>query len=107
VECGELAGNHAPSAHRARLWLRHAPRIADDVFIKLYAHGAPEKNAGPMLGGDLSRTFEYMTQVCAENRVALHYVTTWQMWKAIEAVRTGQDPAAAVEGAPSGVVEGH
>jgi hypothetical protein len=96
IETGELAGYSRPSLHRARLWLKHAPRIGEDVFIKLYAHGAPEKNAGPMLGGDLDRMFECMAQVCAESGVALHFATTWQIWNAVEALRQGRDPAAAV-----------
>ena len=92
IEVGELAGNHGPSMHRTRLWLRHAPRIGSDVFIKLYAHGAPEKNAGPMLNGFLSSTFECMSRVCAESGVSLNFVTTWQMWNAIESLRMGREP---------------
>ena|SRR5579863_1556035 len=107
IEVGELAGNHGPSLHRARLWLANAPRIGADVFIKLYAHGAPEKNAGPMLGGYLQGTFDCLSRVCAESNVELHYVTTWQMWNAIEALRKRQD-AVAVAGSrpPESVLEG-
>jgi hypothetical protein len=66
------------------------------VFVKLYAHGAPEKNAHSMLGGDLDRTFEYVAQACAERNTMLHFVTAWEMWNAVEAVRLKQDPVSAV-----------
>jgi hypothetical protein len=107
IEVGELAGNHGPSLHRARLWLANAPRIGGDVFIKLYAHGAPEKNAIPMLnGGFLAGTFDCMARVCAESDVDLQFVTTWQMWNAIEALRKGQDAVAAGTRPPQPVWEG-
>ena len=62
LEVGELAGNCRPTRHRVALWKRAAPRIGEDLFIKLFAHGAPEKNAGPMLadGGVLDRTLRYL-----------------------------------------------
>ena len=96
LETGEVAEYSRASLHRARLWLKCGPRIGEDVFIKLYAHGAPEKNAKSMLGGDLDRTFDYIAQACSETGVALHFVTTWQMWNAVEALRQQRDPAAAV-----------
>jgi hypothetical protein len=97
LETGELAGYSRPSLHRAGLWLSHAPRIGEDVFIKLYAHGAPEKNAAPMLGTDLDRTFACLNQVCAEKAVDLHFVTAWQMFEAIDALRERRDPIVAVK----------
>jgi hypothetical protein len=61
LECGELAGNSLPTRHRARLWLKVAPRLGDDLFIKLFSHGAPEKNAIALLDeGGLDRTLEYL-----------------------------------------------
>ena len=96
LETGELAGYSRPTPHRARLWLKRSPRIGDDVFIKLYAHGAPEKNAGPMLGGDLDRVFDCMAQVCAAGGTELHFATTWELFNAVEAVRERRDPVAAV-----------
>src|SRR5262249_8549635 len=35
LEVGELAGHCHPTRHRARLWIRVAPRVGDDLFIKL------------------------------------------------------------------------
>jgi hypothetical protein len=97
LETGELAGYSRPSQHRARLWLKCGPRVGDDVFIKLYAHGAPERNAGPMLGGDLDRVFEFMAQACAETGTNLHFVTTWEMFNAVEALRQKRDPVESVQ----------
>src|SRR5262249_4722919 len=66
LEVGELAGNCQPTRHRAELWQRVAPRIGEDLFIKLFAHGAPEKNAVPLLADDgvLDRTLRYLTDDC-------------------------------------------
>jgi hypothetical protein len=37
-----------------------------------------------------------MAQVCSESGTALHYVTAWQMSRAVEAVRQLRNPAAVV-----------
>jgi hypothetical protein len=98
IETGELAGNAIPTRHRARLWAKAAPRIGGDVFIKLFTHGAPEKNAGPLLeGGALGRTLEYVTEEARRLDAEVLFVSAWQMWKAIDAVRRRADPLAATE----------
>jgi len=94
LECGELAGNCLPSQHRARLWLKVAPRIGDDLFIKLFTHGAPEKNAVPLLEeGALDRTFEYLRFEAAEAGAEIFFVSAYEMWTAVDAVRCGANPA--------------
>ncbi len=91
LECGELGGHCLPSRHRIRLWMKVAPRIGEDVFIKLFAHGAPEKNAMPMLAdrGVLDRTLKYLREECARESIELHFVSAWQMRQAIESIRAG------------------
>jgi hypothetical protein len=97
LECGEIAGNCLPTHHRAALWTRVAPRIGGDVFIKLFAHGAPEKNANPLLKPDgvLDRAIRYLEDETSRLGAQLFFVSTWQMWKVIEAIRQEIDPIAA------------
>lgn len=94
LECGELAGNCLPTRHRARLWMKVAPRIGSDAFIKLFSHGAPEKNAIPLLEeGALDRTFEYLKLAASEVGAEIFFVSAHQMWAAIDALRRRADPA--------------
>lgn len=98
IECGELAGNCLPTQHRVRLWLRVAPRIGGDAFIKLFAHGAPEKNAIPLLDeGALDRTFEYLNFEARESGAEVFFVTAYEMWAAVDALRRGVDPTREVQ----------
>lgn len=98
IEVGELAGNCQPSPHRVALWRRVGPRIGEDVFIKLFAHGAPEKNAGPLLADDgvLDRTLRYLADDCRRSGTQLFFVSAWHMWMAIDAIRRGADPVSTV-----------
>src|SRR4029453_5633544 len=73
VDTGEIAGYSAPSRDRARLWLRVAPRIGEHAFVKLFAHGAQDRNAGPLLDRDLDKLFESLGAECASRGAALHY----------------------------------
>ena len=44
LETGELAAGNLATPYRVKRWVDLAPRIGTDVFIKLYTHGAQEKN---------------------------------------------------------------
>jgi hypothetical protein len=99
VEVGELAGNCQPTRHRVTLWKRAAPRIGEDLFIKLFAHGAPEKNAEPLLADDgiLDRTLSYLAEDCRRSGTQLFFVSAWHMWVAIDAIRRGLHPLRCVD----------
>jgi hypothetical protein len=101
VEIGELAGHCQPTPHRISLWKRVAPRIGEDLFIKLFAHGAPEKNAGPLLADDgvLDRTLRYLADDCRRSGTELFFVSAWHMRTAIEAIRCGIHPVQCVDDA--------
>lgn len=101
IEVGELAGNCHPTRHRIALWKRAAPQIGEDLFIKLFAHGAPEKNAGPLLADDgvLDRTLRYLADDCRRSGTQLFFVSAWHMWVAIDAIRRGVNPVRAVDDA--------
>lgn len=101
IEVGELAGHARPTRHRVTLWKRAAPRIGGDLFLKLFAHGAPEKNAGPLLGDDgvLERTLRYLVYDCRRSGTELFFVSAWHMWTAIDAIRRGVDPVLSLDAA--------
>jgi hypothetical protein len=101
LETGELAAHHRPSMERARLWLRLAPRIGDDVFVKLFAHGAPERNAAALLQGDLQAAIRRLLAAAGELGSSVHFVSAWQMRQVIEAVCRGSDPQEAVTRRPA------
>ena len=99
LEVGELAGHCQPTRHRIALWKKAAPRIGGDLFIKLFAHGAPEKNAKPLLaeGGVLDRTLRYLREDCQRSEAHLYFVSAWHMAVAIDAIRRGLNPVRSVK----------
>jgi len=98
IETGELAGNCLPTRHRAGLWMKAAPRVGDDLFLKLFTHGAPEKNAAPLLeGGILGQTLGYVTEEANLMGAKVMFVSAWRMFQAIDALRRGSDPLDAAD----------
>jgi hypothetical protein len=86
VETGEIAYQDPPSAYRIRRWMELAPRIGNDIFIKLYAHGAQERNFEVLLlQGALDRLFTLLAEVCGAAGHELRYVSTWGMRQAVDA----------------------
>jgi hypothetical protein len=97
LEVGELAGYAPPSRVRAEHWLDASPRIGNQVFVKLFTHGAADRNLGPLLGGFIARTIRDVRASCHARGWQLRSATAWQMYQAIEAARspgTPQPPAA-------------
>jgi len=92
LETGEIAGSAAPSAARVRSWLRLAPRIGDQAFIKLFGHGAQERNSVPLLGGGLDTLLQALTRECAAVGTALRYVSAWEMFGVVESLRKSTGP---------------
>lgn len=83
VEVGEIAGYDMPSPDRVRTWLSVAPRIGDQAFIKLHTHGAQQRNMQPLLNGGLDSLFTGLKEECARAGLALHYVSAWDMARAV------------------------
>jgi hypothetical protein len=97
LETGELAASNPVSRQRVRLWLQYAPMIGDDLFIKLFAHGARDDNAAQLLDRDLDLTLRLLVNECTEAGSELRFVTPWQMREAVDAAcsnpRQGREPA--------------
>lgn len=101
METGEVASYDLPSAYRTKRWFDLAPRIGGNAFIKLYAHGAAEENLNALLNGGLSALFNFARGEAARRGAQIHFVTTWQMYLAIEAIGNGMDAQQATGAKPS------
>ena len=81
--------------YRVRRWVELAPRIGTDTFIKLFTHGAQERNSSALLRDVLETAFNMLVEEADRRRCALHFVSAWQMYLAIEAIRQRRDPVVA------------
>jgi hypothetical protein len=86
VETGEIAGYDMPTPARVSRWFDLAPTIGDDLFLKLYTHGAPEKNLGPLLNGGLGSLFRWVAEEADKRGIEVHWATAWQMYQAADAL---------------------
>lgn len=101
LETGELAANDIATPYRVRRWLDLSPRIGGDVFIKLYTHGAQERNSSPLLNGGLDPAFNLLVAEAQRRNARLYFVSAWEMYLAIDAVRQRMDPTAAICSEPA------
>jgi hypothetical protein len=86
LETGELAGYDLPTPSRVRQWFDLAPTIGDDQFLKLYTHGAPDRNLEPLLNGGLSNLFGWLAEEANRRNIEIHWATAWQMYQAADAL---------------------
>ena len=86
LETGEIAWQDLPTPYRIKRWLDLAPRIGSDIFIKLYTHGAQERNSSALLlNGGLEKLFTLLKEACQQHNHQLRYVSTWEMRQAVDA----------------------
>jgi len=86
VETSEIAGYDLPTPARVRHWFDLAPRIGDELFLKLYTHGAQERNRGPLLDGGLRDMYRWLAEEAERRGIEIHWATAWQMYKAASAL---------------------
>jgi hypothetical protein len=96
LETGELAAQNVATPYRVRRWVDLAPRIGADAFIKLFTHGAQEDNSTALLGGELQSAFNMLAAEASRRECALYFVSAWQMYLAIDAIRQRLNPVEAV-----------
>jgi hypothetical protein len=96
IEKGEVAGYDLPSPYRVQRWLAFAPRVGQDIFIKLFTHGTQERNLSALLAGGLNTLFEAVQAECGHRGWPFFYVSCWEMYQAIDAIRRRKDPVAAL-----------
>jgi len=92
VESGEIAGYDLPTRERIRQWFDVAPVIGDDLFIKLYTHGAVERNLEPLLRDGLSNLYSWLAEEADRRGMQIRWASAWQMYLAIHALTQGREP---------------
>lgn len=92
LEVGELAGHDPVTPARVNAWLAAAPRVGNHLFVKLHGHGAPEKNAAPLLEKDLAAALALTRAACERRGWRLAHATAWQAYRAIAALVRESDP---------------
>ena len=85
LETGELAGYDLPTPSRVSQWFDLAPTIGEDIFVKLYTHGAQDRNLGPLLNGGLGNLFHCVAEEAGRRGIEVHWATAWQMYQAAAA----------------------
>jgi hypothetical protein len=90
LETGEIAGYDLPTPSRVSQWFDLAPTIGEDIFLKLYTHGAQERNFEPLLNGGLGGLFGWLAEEAARRNIEIHWATAWQMYQAADALIHGR-----------------
>lgn len=86
VETGEIAWQDFATRYRVERWLDLAPRLGNDIFVKLYTHGAQERNSTALFDqGGLDKLFTLMGEVCGERGWTWRSVSAWDLYRAVEA----------------------
>jgi hypothetical protein len=91
IECGEIAGYDMPTPARVKQWFDVAPTIGEDLFLKLYTHGAPERNLEPLLNGGLGNMFRWLAEEADRRGIEIHWATAWQMYQAANNLIRGRE----------------
>jgi len=86
TETGEIAGYDLPTPSRVKRWFDLAPVIGDDLFLKLYTHGASEDNREPLLNGGLGNLFGLVAEEADRRGMEIHWATAYGMFRAIHDV---------------------
>ena len=97
LETGELSGYDVATPYRVKRWVELSPRMGANSFVKLYTHGAQERNSSHLLGGGLGKAFNLLAAEADRRGCAIYFVSAWQMYLAIDAIRQRLDPVAAIQ----------
>ncbi len=91
LEVGELAGYALPTPARVNSWLRAAPRVGNDVFVKLFGHGAQERNGPALLQqGGLDRCLTMLREACAARGWKLGFLSAWEAATMLRGIAEGE-----------------
>jgi hypothetical protein len=92
IESGALDAGDPPSEARLRTWLAqrvHVEGRPEWTFVKVHAHGAPEKNARVLLGEPMARLHEALSHMGQREGWRVHYVTAREMYNVARAAMDG------------------
>jgi hypothetical protein len=94
IENGALTGDDPPTPGRVDTWVDQGIHVAgrpDWVFVKVHTHGAVEKTADSLLGGDGRAMHEHLGRAYNDGaRWKLHYVTAREMYNVARAAMDGK-----------------
>lgn len=94
IEASNISSTDLPTPQRVRFWVDAAIHVTgrpDWIFIKVHTHGAPETNAGVLLGEDMDRMYSCLEEKYNDGeRYRLHYVTAREMYNVIKAAEAGE-----------------
>ncbi len=93
IEDGGIACHHLPTQGRVDLWYSsniHVMGRDDWVFIKVFTHGAEERNFLDILQKDIDDMFSYLEKKYKADKYKLHYVTTREAYNIIKAAEAGK-----------------
>jgi len=89
IEHSELCSYDPATEYRVRRWLELAPRIGEDIFLKLYTHGTQERHSKYLLEGGLETTLSLVTSECQRANLDLHFSSAWEMRQAVDGAQRG------------------
>jgi hypothetical protein len=98
LETGELAHNNLPTPYRVKRWFSLSPRVGNDLFVKLYTHGSQERNSSVLLNGALEQLYSLVAGEASRRRCEYYWVSTWEMYCVVDAIRCGKDPVSRLAG---------
>lgn len=86
LETGEMAAYDLATPERVRRWFDLAPMVGDDMFLKLFTHGADDRNIDALLDGGLANLYRLLAEEAGRRGIEIHWATAWQMYQAIAAL---------------------
>jgi hypothetical protein len=94
IENADIEPHDVPIAERVALWVEqwvHVSGRPEWVFVKVHSHGATERNADWIFGGECERLFEHLHKHYNDGRrFALHYVTAREAYNIAKAAEAGK-----------------
>jgi len=96
IENGNITADNPPTPDRVDLWIKqhiHVVGRPDWVFVKVYTHGAQDRNIEAFLGpgGYLDNLYSQLESAYNDgSRYSLHYVTAREMYNIIKAAEAGE-----------------
>ena len=104
LETGELAHNNLPTPYRVKRWFDLSPGVGGDLFVKLYTHGSQERNSSVLLNGALEQLYSLVAEEATRRGCEYYWVSTWEMYSVVEAIRCGKHPVSTLAGIRAGTV---
>lgn len=94
IEYSALQASDPPTSKRVRTWVRQSIHVRgrpEWIFVKVYTHGAPEKQAAALLGEHGYMLHQELTSRYNDGKHwILHYVTAREMYNIARAAMDGR-----------------